>query len=308
MEIYGAYADGSDPIHLASGIVADGNAAPSPDGGTIAFVQQPSMAGSNIISIVDALGNKVTQIVQALDQGSYVEWSPDGSTLVVGARSNQQMTPTVVYTVKRNAQIQQLMGYVDAGPLNTDPVWSPDSSRIAFVSISPTLFTAIAIWIVASDGSHGMAVDEQGYLSGTPRYLTPRWAPDGSTIAYLTTENGNPDIVLKTLNGGVGRVLATPTMNESDIVWSHDSSKIAFVRASGASRSIWRMNADGSAQMSLTAGEHPRWSADDRYLLFDTTRDGNREIYRMNSDGTNPVNLTNDPGDDSQAEWAACPN
>ncbi len=311
LEVYGAYADGSDPIRLASGIVADGNVAPSPDGAAIAFVQQSATAGVSIISTVDTYGSKVTHIVQTLDHASsYVEWSPDGSTLVVGSQgqSNQQMIPSMVYTVKRNASTQQLAGYVDVGAMNFDPAWSPDSSKVAFVSISPTQLAEVGIWIVGSDGSHGISVDEQGYFAGMPRYSTLRWAPSGNSIAYLTTENGNLDIVLKTLNGAAGRVLATPNTNENDIAWSHDSSKIAFVRASGANRSIWVMNADGSAQMSLADGEHPRWSSDDQYLLFDTKRDGNREIYRMKSDGTNPVNLTNDPGDDSQAEWAACPN
>ena len=308
LEVYGAYADGSDPIRLASGIVPDGNAAPSPDGAAIAFVQQSSMTDVNVISTVDTYGKKVTQIIQALDHGSYVEWSPDGSTLVVGDRNSQQMTPTMVYTVKRNARVQQLAGYVDGGALNSDPAWSPDSSQIAFVSISPTQFTEVGIWILASDGSHGAPTDEQGYFFGAPRYFNLRWAPNGNTIAYLTNENGNLDIVLKTLNGAAGRVLATPSMNESDIVWSHDGSKIAFVRASGANRNIWVMNADGSAQASVAEGEHPRWSTDDRFLLFDTKRDGNREIYRMRSDGANPINLTNDPGDDAQAEWATCPN
>lgn len=311
LEIYGAYADGSDPIPVASGIIADGNAAPSPDGAAIAFVQQSSTAGVDIVSTVDPYGNKLTHIVQAVDQSSsYVEWSPDGSTLVIGGQSqnNQQMIPTSVYTVKRNASIKQLTGYVDVGALNSDPTWSPDSSKIAFASISPTQLTEVGIWIVASDGSHGMPVEEQGYVFGAPRYSTLRWAPNGTAIAYLTNENGNLDIALKMVNGAAGHVMATPNANETDIAWSHDSSKIAFVRASGASRTIWVMNADGSVPMSLADGEHPRWSPDDQYLLFDTRRDGNREIYRMKSNGADPVNLTNDPGDDSQAEWAACPH
>lgn len=307
LEIWGAYANGGGPTRLASGIVADGNVAPSPDGALLAFVQQSSTNSNNSIVTVDAFGRNLHGIAGTFDQASYVEWSPDGTGLVVAGRSSEQTPVSTVYAVKRDGHEQQLMGFADSAALNSDPTWAPDSTRVAFVSKSPTQLLEIGIWIVNADGTHGTSTEEQSFLANSPNYLTPRWAPSGAAIAYLSTEKGNPDIVLKQLNGSAGHLLATPD-NESDLAWSHDSSKIAFVRASGASRTIWVMNADGSAPTSLTAGEHPRWSPDDKSILFDTSRDGNREIYRMNSDGTNPVNLTNDPGDDSQAEWTACPN
>lgn len=307
LEIYGAYANGGAPTRLASGIVADGNVAPSPDGAFLAFVQQSSTNGNNSIVTVDAFGRNLHGIAGTFDQASYLEWSPDGTELVVGGRSSEQTPVSTVYTVKRDGHEQQLTGFVDSAALNSDPAWSPDSTRVAFVSKSPNQLLEIGIWIVNADGTHGSSTEEQTLFANSPNYLTPRWSPSGAAIAYLSTEKGNPDIVLKQLNGSAGQLLATPD-NESDIAWSHDSSKIAFVRSTGASRTIWVMNADGSGPMSLTTGEHPRWSPDDKSILFDTSRDGNREIYRMNSDGTDPINLTNDPGDDSQAEWTACPN
>jgi Tol biopolymer transport system component len=199
------------------------------------------------------------------------------------------------------------MGYSDSTGRNADPSWSPDSRKIAFVSKSPSNFSSVAIWVVNADGSGGFALDEQPNPFDVTNYLTPRWAPNGSAIAFLSTENGNPDVVLKPLNGAAAHLISTPD-NESDIAWSHDSLRIAFVRASGATRTIWVMNADASSPMSITTGQNPRWSPDDRYLLFDTSRDGNREVYRMNSNGTNLINLTNDPGNDFQAEWADCPH
>ncbi len=39
-------------------------------------------------------------------------------------------------------------------------------------------------------------------------------------------------------------------------------------------------------------------------ILFQTTRDGNSEIYVMEIEGTGETNLTNNPGEDVQADWS----
>ena len=62
---------------------------------------------------------------------------------------------------------------------------------------------------------------------------------------------------------------------------------------------IWRMNADGTDAIKLTAeaddSASPQWSFDGGNITFDTLRDGNLESYVMDSDGHHPTNLTNSP-------------
>jgi hypothetical protein len=102
VEIYVAYANGSAPTRLASEIIADGNVAPSPGGASFAFVRQ-SPAG-NSIAMVDAFGQKVQNIAATFGQSSYVEWSPDGTRLLLGDRSTQQTTSATVYIARRDGQ------------------------------------------------------------------------------------------------------------------------------------------------------------------------------------------------------------
>jgi TolB protein len=69
---------------------------------------------------------------------------------------------------------------------------------------------------------------------------------------------------------------------------SRASGQIAFVGAGGR---LWVMNADGSNQKPLTAGQasDPAWSPDGRRLAFT----GDSGIYVMDADGTNIVRVTN---------------
>ena len=73
--------------------------------------------------------------------------------------------------------------------------------------------------------------------------------------------------------------------------------KIAFMRGG----EIYTMNADGSAQTSIThrarsntadIDRDPAWSADGLQIAFSSNRDGNFDIYKMNADGSGLTQLT----------------
>ena len=82
---------------------------------------------------------------------------------------------------------------------------------------------------------------------------------------------------------------------------------------------IWVMNADGSAESSLTPQEgdeqgknwfdvNPSWSPDGKTIVFQSDRDGNYEIYTLTYDEDNPlaatpVRLTFHGADDEHPAW-----
>lgn len=64
-----------------------------------------------------------------------------------------------------------------------------------------------------------------------------------------------------------------------------------------ADADIWRVKADGSGAVNLTADSpandgFPRVSFDGRHIVFRSGRDGNHEIYVMGADGSNPRRMT----------------
>lgn len=110
----------------------------------------------------------------------------------------------------------------------SDPQISPDGKWVAFVRTT-TDFEAgtrnADVWIVPSDGSapprplttHAKADD------------TPRFSPDGKTLAFLSRRSGAPQVHLLDLSGGEARKL-TDLANgaEAPLVWSPDGKSLAF--------------------------------------------------------------------------------
>lgn len=88
-----------------------------------------------------------------------------------------------------------------------------------------------------------------------------------------------------------------PEPAASQHTWSPDGSRIAFVR--GKSRNdIYVVNADGSGQARLAAGENPAWSPDGERITFEQKSfsgytSGYTYIYVMNYDGSGLTVLAN---------------
>jgi len=57
----------------------------------------------------------------------------------------------------------------------------------------------------------------------------PRWSPDGSEIAFLSTRSGNWDVWVVDAAGGTPRQLTDWPSNEFDARWSPDGTSIAFL-------------------------------------------------------------------------------
>lgn len=101
-------------------------------------------------------------------------------------------------------------------------------------------------YVVTSIVSDDKNPDEHSYqsqiwmttLDGTsaPRPLTfaregaaqPAWSPDGSTLAFVRTADGTPQLFLLYLNGGEPVQLTTGKSGASGPVWSPDGKRIAY--------------------------------------------------------------------------------
>ena len=111
----------------------------------------------------------------------------------------------------------------------SDPQLSPDGKWVAFVRTATdpaTLKRNADLWLVPSDGS------------APPRPLTrheksdtaPRFAPDGKTLAFLSTRSGTPQIWAMSLEGGEPRKLTdVPGGASEPLVFAPGGKKMAFV-------------------------------------------------------------------------------
>jgi dipeptidyl aminopeptidase/acylaminoacyl peptidase len=107
---------------------------------------------------------------------------------------------------------------------------SPDGALIAFVVGDPFKEDAKSekyqIWVVPTAGG-----EARPFTTGPRADTTPRWSPDGHTLAFLSDrlEDGKPQIYLLDRTGGEARKLTDMPEAVSDIAWSPDGTQLAFL-------------------------------------------------------------------------------
>ncbi len=181
--------------------------------------------------------------------------------------------------------------------------WSPDGTRIAFVSFRDSNWGDI--YLMSADGSGIRRLTPQ--LIGDNRRC-PSWSPDGTKLAFASWRDGNADIYMTDADGGNELRLTHHPDYDWEPAWSPDGTRIAFVSSRDGNSEICVMSADGTNQRRLTnhpaRDEDPAWSPDGTKIAFVSDRDGNMEIYVMNADGTNLRRLTDHPAMDVAPAWS----
>jgi len=108
----------------------------------------------------------------------------------------------------------------------SDPQISPTGSSVVYERNFFDIMTdrrRSNLWIVQSDGT-----DHRPLTTGKHRNSSPRWSPDESKIAYLSTRDGKPQIWAHSMKTGHEAKLTSLLSAPSAISWSPDGKQIAF--------------------------------------------------------------------------------
>ena len=193
--------------------------------------------------------------------------------------------------------------------LGTDsnaPAISPDNSKLAF----------------ASFGKYGWEI--RVYSLKTHRYLyfhqaggtalSPAWSPDGKTLAYSLSAQGNPDIYTCHANGThLQRITAFLGPNVSPVWNPKTGTQIAWVSGRTGLPQIYIMDSDGSNVSRMTDGGYatsPSWSPNGQFLTFAWNRNygpgapGGEDIYLMDIASHRWVQLTHGEGVNDFPSWS----
>ena len=109
----------------------------------------------------------------------------------------------------------------------TDPQIRKDGAQIVYARSANDIMSdrqTQSLWLIdAATGS------QTPIATGPGTHFSPRWSPDGSRIAYLSSDaDGRTQIVVHWTHGETAS-LATLTGQPSDITWSPDGKQIAFI-------------------------------------------------------------------------------
>jgi len=192
--------------------------------------------------------------------------------------------------------------------------WAPNAKSIAFTSTRGEAAGLIYVMpISCPPGGEPCVPGEAQRITMTAPYFAPEsnaaWSPDGGQLAVIARILGAPGRIYIGGPGGGGTRFdrADRLIGPDDLDWSSLGTLLVFTWAQPGSNEIYVVpidNARGWVKLTSTAGnKEPTFSPNSEYIVFTSTRNQNAEIYRMTAAGADQINLTNDPGQDQQADW-----
>ena len=272
-----------------------GNPQWSPDGRYLSFTASRN-DGETQVWALDRRGGEAVQLTHVEQGVSDYAWSPDSSRLALVIRDpeeesegedgeEEEARPWVIdrlqfkrdytgYLDRRRTHLfvqdvapgaePEAMQITSGDYDDSDPVWSPDGSLIAFVSNrteEPDANDNTDIWVVAADNPDAGATLLQ-ITSNPGSDTSPAWSPDGLTIAHVS-------------------------VTQPEIIW-YATNHLAISPATGGPARVLTGRIDRNVNS-------PRFSPDGGEVLFGLEDSGERHLASIDTSGENFRRLIEGP-------------
>ena len=194
-EIYIMNANGSGQTRLTFGLANDLNPTFSPDGTKIAFTSTRDSNGE--IYIMNADGSNQTNLTNSPLRDRWPSFSPDGTKIVFASNRDSdpqvfgQEGPDEIYVM--NADGSNPTRLTNNPARDTEPAFSPDGTKIAFVSRRDNNYE---IYVMNTDGS-----GQTNLTNDSADDVNPTWSPDGTEIAFLSNRDGSVQVYVMNVDG-----------------------------------------------------------------------------------------------------------
>ena len=218
----------------------------------------------------------------------------------IGGETGDLGAHSQVFTIRPNGNGLTRLTHVERNQAAGSPDWSPDGSRIAYMSNQTGGYQ---IWVMRADGSHQHQVTNDADFES----FQPSWSPDGEHIVF--SHCGEPlgfiascDIALMDADGSNMQTLfSAGNWDNVRPEYSPDGQWITFGSDKGGLQSaVWVMKANGTMLDRLTAPKlrafWPDWSPDGQRILFsDHCCLPHSNLWTVAPNGTGLTQLTHVP-------------
>lgn len=329
---------GGEPRRFTTGPGRDTTPRWSPDGARLAFVSEREPKPKPQLYIMPADGGEPVRLTDVTHGAADPVWSPDSTRLAFISRVGGWQEPeseeerrkskparvitTMKYKVNGEGFIYDRRPHIfvisadggeaqqltDGDWADTNPAWSPDGKRIAFVSARHAdrdYDNATDVWVVQTLGGEPRRITDTAGPLGLPAF-----SPDGRTLAYLgyryLYDSGrNTQLFTVPADGGASLGMTADLdrtcasfFGRLRPIWSPDAAWITFVVEDEGDTHVYRVRATGAAVPErIIAGQRQvtelSISRDGTQLAFTATDPTTpTEVFVCHADGTGERQLT----------------
>jgi TolB protein len=253
----------------------------APDGQSIAV----AMSGS--IWMVDRETGIADELTYSPKYHSSPDWSPDGKWLIYTADDGGETIQLEII----NVETDEARSLTDDEHLYLDPVFSPDGSKVAYVSTSPNGYYNVYVRPIENGQWSGEAIaitqdhkypKDRLYFGEWDMNITPAWFPNSEELLLVSNREvplGSGDVLrVPVEEDGILKattVLAEQTLYRTRPDVSIDSKRFVYSSTGGAAdqfSNLYVQPTTGGHPYKLTFFQndafHPRWSPDGEWIAF----------------------------------------